>query len=91
MGSEMSLKALASSNLSQLKMEDSTRDYLERCKKVLALHVGPMAKIFVKEAVFRLATNGTFHQKDIPQLIVELEKTIEDDKERAQFRSEMSK
>jgi hypothetical protein len=89
-GAAFSAEALATSNLSMLKMDDITREFVEGCKKVLSRYVGPMGRVFVKEEVLRLAENGTFSQSQLPVLLQKLEKMIESEADRAQFRADLT-
>jgi hypothetical protein len=51
---------------------------LTTCTKALARSVGPMAKVFVKEAVRRICPDRPFSTAQLPTLIAELEKQIDD-------------
>jgi hypothetical protein len=59
---------------------------LTACTKCLAKAVGPMAKVFVKEAVRRVCPGQPFAKSMLPELIVELEKSIEDRDDAKEFR-----
>lgn len=59
--------------------------FLGRCSKELARHVGPMAKVYVEEAVRRQCADATFTLAHAPALVEELAGQIEDAKERAGF------
>lgn len=59
---------------------------LTGCTKCLAKAVGPMAKVFVKEAVRRISTGQPFSKSMLAALINELEKEIEDRADAAEFR-----
>jgi hypothetical protein len=56
------------------------------CTKALAKSVGPMAKVFVKEAVRRICPDHPFSTAQLPALIAELEKQIDDPSDAQQFR-----
>jgi predicted regulator of Ras-like GTPase activity (Roadblock/LC7/MglB family) len=60
--------------------------FLTSCASALAKSVGPMAKVFVKEAVRKVVPNGPFSRDHIPQLLTQLESHISDPEERAEFR-----
>jgi hypothetical protein len=60
-------------------------DLLARCSKELARHVGPMAKVYVEEAVRRLCPDSTFTLAQGPALLEELAGQIEDAGDRAGF------
>lgn len=60
-------------------------DLLVRCSKELARHVGPMAKVYVEEAVRRICPDSTFTLAQGPALLEELAGQIEDPADRAGF------
>jgi predicted regulator of Ras-like GTPase activity (Roadblock/LC7/MglB family) len=60
--------------------------FLASCTKALAASVGPMAKVFVREAVTRVCGGGTFSRDQAYAVVAALEAHIEDPSERAQFR-----
>lgn len=59
--------------------------FLQRCSKELARRVGPMAKVYVEEAVRRLCADATFTLAQAPALVEELGGQIEDAADRAAF------
>jgi hypothetical protein len=59
--------------------------FLSACTKALAASVGPMAKVFVKEAVRRVCGERPFSRADVPALLAHLASTIEDNDDRASF------
>jgi predicted regulator of Ras-like GTPase activity (Roadblock/LC7/MglB family) len=59
--------------------------FLSACTKALAASVGPMAKVFVKEAVRRVCGERPFSRADVPALLAHLASTIEDNDDRATF------
>jgi predicted regulator of Ras-like GTPase activity (Roadblock/LC7/MglB family) len=59
--------------------------FLSRCSKALAAHVGPMAKVYVEEAVRRLCADATFTLAQAPALATELAAQVEDAGDRAAF------
>lgn len=59
--------------------------FLTACSKALARHVGPMAKVYVEEAVRRLCPDSTFGLAQAPVLVEELVGQIEDPADRAAF------
>lgn len=61
--------------------------YLSACSKALAASVGPMAKVFVKEAVRRVCGARPFSRADGPALLARLAETIEDAEDRATFQA----
>ncbi len=62
---------------------------LSACTKVLATSVGPMAKVFVKEAVRKLCPDRPFSRAHAEQLIALLLNYIEDPAEAAQFQKKI--
>jgi hypothetical protein len=64
---------------------------LSACTKCLAKAVGPMAKVFVKEAVRKVAPGQPFAKAMLPDLMVELEKNIEDRDDAREFRKAVMK
>jgi predicted regulator of Ras-like GTPase activity (Roadblock/LC7/MglB family) len=59
--------------------------FLARCTKALARAVGPMAKVYVQEAVRRLSADATYTMSLEAQLVEDLAGQVEDAAERAQF------
>lgn len=59
--------------------------FLSRCSKELARCVGPMAKVYVEEAVRRLSPDASFTLAQAPALVEELAGQIEDAGDRAGF------
>jgi hypothetical protein len=64
---------------------------LTACTKALARSAGPMAKLFVKEAVRKLCQGRPFSRDQLPALVAELEKQIEDAADAADFQRAMLK
>ena len=63
--------------------------FLTASTKALSLSVGPMAKVFVKEAVRRLCADRPFSRAQWEPLIAELRKHIQDNDEAVQFQKKM--
>ncbi len=63
--------------------------YLTRCAKSLVRYVGPMAKVFVEEAVGRICPDAPFSMARARPLAEELATQIEDAEERAAFLKEL--
>jgi len=59
--------------------------FLGRCAKELARHVGPMAKVYVEEAVRRTCPDSIFTLAQAPGLVQDLAGQVEDPKERSRF------
>jgi len=53
-------------------VDDAASRYLTACTKALSASVGPMAKVFVKEAVRRVCTDRPFSREDAAALVAEL-------------------
>ncbi|HET9954077.1 MAG TPA: hypothetical protein VFQ61_06220 [Polyangiaceae bacterium] len=64
---------------------------LTTCTKALAKCVGPMAKIFVKEAVRKLCPGRPFSKDMAPSLVAELAKQISNPATAAQFQTALLK
>lgn len=65
--------------------------FLGRCARELAHHVGPMAKVYVEEAVRRVSGDQPFALAQGPKLLDDLSGQIEDPDDRAQFRKAIQK
>jgi hypothetical protein len=65
--------------------DPSGHAFLSSCARVLAVSVGPMAKVFVKEAVREVCGDRPFAPPDAPALIAHLARLIEDPDDRANF------
>jgi predicted regulator of Ras-like GTPase activity (Roadblock/LC7/MglB family) len=65
--------------------DPSASTFLSGCTKALAASIGPMAKVFVKEAVRKVCGERPFTRADGPALIAHLAAGIEDSDDRASF------
>jgi predicted regulator of Ras-like GTPase activity (Roadblock/LC7/MglB family) len=65
--------------------DTASSTFLSACTKALAASVGPMAKVFVKEAVRRVCGDRPFSRADGPALLAQLAATIDDTDDRAMF------
>ena len=65
--------------------DPSALTFLSGCTKALAASLGPMAKVFVKEAVRKVCGERPFTRADGPALIAHLAAGIEDSDDRASF------
>jgi predicted regulator of Ras-like GTPase activity (Roadblock/LC7/MglB family) len=65
--------------------DPSGATFLSACTKALAASIGPMAKVFVKEAVRKVCGERPFSRADAPALLAHLASTIEDSDDRASF------
>jgi predicted regulator of Ras-like GTPase activity (Roadblock/LC7/MglB family) len=59
--------------------------FLSACTKALAASIGPMAKVFVKEAVRKVCGERPFSRADAAALLAHLAASIEDTDDRASF------
>jgi predicted regulator of Ras-like GTPase activity (Roadblock/LC7/MglB family) len=67
--------------------DSASATYLSACARALAASVGPMAKVFVKEAVRRVCGAQPFSRADGAALVAHLAEAIEDPDDRAAFRT----
>jgi predicted regulator of Ras-like GTPase activity (Roadblock/LC7/MglB family) len=74
---------VGSSDVSVTDTASST--FLSGCTKALAASIGPMAKVFVKEAVRKVCRERPFSRADGPALIAHLAAGIEDSDDRSMF------
>jgi predicted regulator of Ras-like GTPase activity (Roadblock/LC7/MglB family) len=65
--------------------DPASSSFLSACTKALAASLGPMAKVFVKEAVRKMCGDRPFARADGPALLAELASAIEDANDRAAF------
>jgi len=66
-------------------LDPASSAFLSACTKALAASIGPMAKVFVKEAVRKLCGERPFSRADGPALLAHLAAAIEDTDDRAMF------
>lgn len=66
-------------------LDTAASTFLTACTKALAASVGPMAKVFVKEAVRKLCGERPFSRSDGPALLAHLTSRIDDDDDRTAF------
>lgn len=78
-----SSSGVGSSDVSVSDSASST--FLSACTKALAASIGPMAKVFVKEAVRKVCGERAFSRADGPAVIAHLAATIDDTDDRAVF------
>jgi hypothetical protein len=85
-------KTSSSINLSRVAAADpAAAAFLSRTAKELARHVGPMAKVYVEEAVRRVSPDAPFPLSAAVKLVEDLASQIEDEDDRAQFRKAIAK
>jgi hypothetical protein len=70
-------------------MDPSASEALSVCAKALARSLGPMAKVYVKEAVVRICQDRPFAKSQVPALVADLERNIGDPGDVARFRREV--
>ena len=66
-------------------IDPASSTFLSACTKALAASIGPMAKVFVKEAVRKVCGERPFTRADGPALLAHLAAGIEDSDDRASF------
>lgn len=66
-------------------IDPASSTFLSACTKALAASIGPMAKVFVKEAVRKVCGERPFTRADGPALLAHLAAGIEDTDDRASF------
>ncbi|HET9626222.1 MAG TPA: hypothetical protein VFP84_32895 [Kofleriaceae bacterium] len=66
-------------------MDSASSSFLSAATKALAASVGPMAKVFVKEAVRKVCGERPFSREDGPAVLSYLATTIDDTDDRANF------
>lgn len=66
-------------------IDPASSTFLSACTKALAASIGPMAKVFVKEAVRKVCGERPFSRADGPALLAHLAAGIEDSDDRASF------
>lgn len=87
-----SSKSSSSINLSRVSVADpASAAFLSRTAKELARHVGPMAKVYVEEAVRRVSPDAPFALASAAKLLDDLAGQIEDEDDRTQFRKALAK
>lgn len=82
----------SSIGLSRISVADpASAAFLTRCVKELARHVGPMAKVYIEEAVRRVSPDAPFSLASAAKLGEDLAGQIEDADDREQFRKALAK
>jgi len=85
--SGLSWSKISSVGLSRVAVADPAAGaFLTRCAKELARHVGPIAKVYVEEAVRRVSADAPFALAAAGPLLEDLANQIEDPDDRAKFR-----
>jgi predicted regulator of Ras-like GTPase activity (Roadblock/LC7/MglB family) len=65
--------------------DEAASAFLTRCSRALAEYVGPMAKLYVKEAIRRVSPTAPFAMTAAAQLLADVARTIESSTDRAAF------
>jgi predicted regulator of Ras-like GTPase activity (Roadblock/LC7/MglB family) len=82
----------SSIGLSRVAVADQTAGaFLQRCAKALAQYVGPIAKVYVEEAVRRVSPDAPFSTARAAPLVDDLATQIEDPDDRSAFLAALSK
>ena len=85
-------KTSSSIGLSKVQVSDPAAGaFLGRCAKALAYTVGPIAKVYVEEAVRRVSPEVPFSMAGAVALVEDLAAQIEDEADRKQFKAAMAK
>jgi hypothetical protein len=91
-GLSWSKGASSSIGLSKVQVADPAAGaFLGRCAKALAQAVGPIAKVYVEEAVRRVAPDAPFAMAMAVPLLEDLAALIEDPADRKQFKATVAK
>jgi hypothetical protein len=90
--SGLSWSKISSVGLSRVAVADpASGAFLARCAKELAQYVGPIAKVYVEEAVRRVAPEAPFAIAQARPLVEDLAAQIEDPDDRKSFQKALSK
>ncbi len=90
--SGLSWSKISNVGLSRVSVADpASGAFLARCAKELAQHVGPIAKVYVEEAVRRVSPETPFSMAVARALIDDLGAQIEDAADRTQFQKALAK
>jgi len=90
--SGLSWSKTSSIGLSKVQVADAAAGtFLSRCTKALANAVGPIAKVYVEEAVRRVAPEAPFAMSAAVALVEDLANQIEDLEDRKQFKAAIAK
>jgi hypothetical protein len=82
----------SSVGLSKVQVADPAAGaFLSRCAKALAHAVGPIAKVYVEEAVRRISPEAPFSMAGASPLVEDLAAQIEDPEDRKQFKAAIAK
>lgn len=89
-GLTWSVNVTSSATSSGVAVEDASASaFLAACTKALSASVGPMAKVFVKEAVRKVCADRAFSREDGGALVTELSRCVEDADDLVEFQRRM--
>jgi hypothetical protein len=90
--SGLSWSKISNVGLSRVSVADpASGAFLGRCAKELAQYVGPIAKVYVEEAVRRVSPDAPFAMPQAKALAEDLAAQIEDQDDRKSFQKALSK
>lgn len=90
--SGLSWSKISNVGLSRVSVADpASGAFLARVAKELALYVGPISKVYVEEAVRRVAPDAPFSMAQSKPLVEDLAGQIEDTADRGKFQKALSK
>jgi predicted regulator of Ras-like GTPase activity (Roadblock/LC7/MglB family) len=90
--SGLSWSKISNVGLSRVSVSDpASGAFLVRCAKELAQYVGPIAKVYVEEAVRRVVPEGPFAMAQARPIVEDLAAQIEDAEDRAAFQKALAK
>jgi predicted regulator of Ras-like GTPase activity (Roadblock/LC7/MglB family) len=70
-------------------LDTASTAFLAACTRALAARIGPIAKIFVRDAVRKVCPGRAFSRADAPALIAQLSAMLESSEDRAMFQRAM--
>ena len=89
--SGLSWSKLSGTGASGIAVADAAASaFLTRCAKELARHVGPMAKVYVAEAIRRVSPDAPFSVARAGQLVEDLAGQIDNPRDRAGFQQSLA-
>lgn len=90
--SGLSWSKISNVGLSRVAVADpASGAFLARCAKELASYVGPIAKVYVEEAVRRVVPDAPFAMAQARPLVEDLAAQVEDPDDRAAFQKALAK
>ncbi len=90
--SGLSWSKVSSAGISRVSVTDAAAGaFLGRCAKELAQYVGPIAKVYVEEAVRRVSPEAPFSTAQARPLVEDLAAQIEDPDDRLRFQKALAR